>query len=252
MQKRFQTTCFGSIEQPQWWLFDMDDTLYGASRGMFDEILLRMLHFVMQHLHLNQSDADALRIHYWKTYGVTYYGLWLHHGIDPHRFLQETHNVNISIIKARPQLSKTLHQLPGQKALFTNAPEHFAKRVLEQLRISGCFKRKICAEQMRFNTQWHPKPSSLMLQHVLTQLNIPAFQVCLIDDNPNNLKAAKQIGMQTILFQGWHRQDPSKLPKSPWIDASICSFTELPKIIRSPSVGNTCVMSAPKFLNPFA
>ena len=230
----------------------MDDTLYGASRGMFDEIHEHMLHYVMDYLHLDAIKADALRIRYWKDYGVTYYGLWLHHGIDPHHFLKVTHDVDMSIIKAQPQLTKVLQRLPGKKALFTNGPKNFADQILKRLTIGACFDRRFCAEQMRVNSRWHPKPSAVMLRNVLAQLKVPASEVCLVDDNPRNLKAAKDVGIQTVLFQGWHRQEKSRLPQREWIDASVSSLTQLEQILRKSPQNSSPRMPAPCFLNPFA
>ena len=83
---------------PKLWLIDMDDTLYSASAKMFHEIHVLMDQYIIKHLALSPDQANMLRKEYWRRYGVTYYGLWLHHGIDPHHFLTETHKVDVSSI----------------------------------------------------------------------------------------------------------------------------------------------------------
>lgn len=72
--------------KPKLWLLDMDDTLYSASAGMFHDIHVLMDAYIVEKLGLSAEQANELRKYYWRKYGVTYYGLWLHHGIDPHDF----------------------------------------------------------------------------------------------------------------------------------------------------------------------
>ena len=50
-----------------------------------------MTDYIRQHLRLDEAGAQALRLHYWRTYGATLKGLMHHHQIDARHFLQQTH-----------------------------------------------------------------------------------------------------------------------------------------------------------------
>jgi putative hydrolase of the HAD superfamily len=52
------------------WIFDLDDTLHHASRGVFASINQHMTAFIAAELALDWAAADALRQHYWRTYAA--------------------------------------------------------------------------------------------------------------------------------------------------------------------------------------
>lgn len=227
----------GSLTAPKLWLIDMDDTLYSASAGMFTEIDRAMTAYIERELGLPHDEADRLRMHYWKKYGVTYYGLWQHHGIDPHHFLTATHKADTSCIHTQGRMREALRDLPGKKALFTNAPITFADRVLRHLGLQNSFYVQYRAEDMRLFGQWHPKPSCKMLKAIAARHGLKPSQCCLIDDNLNNLKTAKTVGMQTVLCKGWHHHGLSSLAHMSYVDASVAHIRDIVRLIKSPHVG---------------
>ena len=70
------------------WIFDLDNTLHDATPHIFPHINRSMTAYLREHLALDEDQASALRVHYWKTYGATLLGLMRHHGTDPQHFLR--------------------------------------------------------------------------------------------------------------------------------------------------------------------
>ena len=64
-------------------LFDLDNTLHNAMVHVFPRINRAMTQYVQTHLNLDEADANALRLTYWKRYGATLLGLIRHHHTDP-------------------------------------------------------------------------------------------------------------------------------------------------------------------------
>ncbi len=240
----------GKIRQPKLWLIDMDDTLYSASAGMFHDIHVLMDAYIVRTLGLSAENANDLRKAYWRRYGVTYYGLWLHHGIDPHDFLTQTHKVDTSSIHTQGKMREAVMSLPGQKILFTNAPESFAHQVLQRLHLNDCFTDQYMAESMKVFNQWRPKPSAQMLRKVLTSHRVKPSQACLIDDNLDNLRVAKSIGMQTVLCKGWHHHGLEVIRQNLYVDAFVAHIRDIHRVMYQEKK-TPRKRSRPVFLNPY-
>ena len=221
----------GRIYRPKLWLIDLDDTLYSASAGMFHDIHVLMDDYIQSALGVSSQTANLLRKEYWQRYGVTFLGLWLHHGIDPIDFLTKTHNVDISSVKTRGLMRQSLVSLPDKKVLFTNAPNHFAERILKKINLRGVFQAKYCVNDMKVFGRWCPKPSAAMLQKVLTNHGIRPTEACLIDDNLCNLKVAHQLGLQTVLCKGWHHHGTEIVKPINYVDAQISHLRDIPKVL---------------------
>lgn len=235
---------------PKLWLIDMDDTLYSASAKMFHDIHVLMDQYIIDHLGLSPDQANQLRKDYWRRYGVTYYGLWLHHGIDPHDFLTETHKVDVSSIHTQSCMRQALLDLPGIKVLFTNAPHIFADQVLAKLHLQDCFDKQYRAEDMKVFGQWSPKPSAQMFRKILAEHRLAAHQCCLIDDNLFNLKVAKSVGLQTVLCKGWHHHELNVIRQSLYVDAFISHIRDIRKILVEKKQVQT-KRHRPHFLDPY-
>ena len=236
--------------KPKLWLLDMDDTLYSASAGMFHDIHVLMDAYIVEKLGLSAEQANELRKYYWRKYGVTYYGLWLHHGIDPHDFLTATHKVDTSSIHTQGRMREAIMSLKGQRILFTNAPDSFADQVLERLNLSNCFVDQYRAEDMKVFGHWRPKPSAKMLKKVLACYHVKPHECCLVDDNLNNLKVAKTVGIQTVLCKGWHHHGLEVIRPIPYVDAFISHIRDIEKILVSPTPKKQ-KHRRPVFLNPY-
>ena len=216
---------------PRWvWFFDLDNTLHNASHAMFAAIDARMTAYVERHLNLDRRRADILRHDYWKRYGATALGLVRHHAIDPHHFLRETHDFDIAaLVRAERGLVQLFARLPGRKVLLTNAPDGYARQVVQHLGLAPHFARRYGIEAMRVFGSLRPKPSRSLLRRLLARERVPARRAVLVEDSPANLKSARAVGLRTVLVQAHRRAvaaDPHRRP--PYVDLKVGSVRELP------------------------
>lgn len=202
------------------WLFDLDDTLHNASAHIFPHINRAMTAYVAEHLQVDEAEANRLRMAYWQRYGATLTGLMRHHGTDPHHFLWHTHQfpqlqeqlVFDSAVKAM------LRHLPGRKIVFSNAPSHYARQVLDAMGIRQVFDRVWCLEQLRFV----PKPFASAFRRLLRQEGLIASHCIMVEDSLPNLATARQLGMKTV----WIAR---RSGKPDWVDVKLRSVLTLPR-----------------------
>lgn len=182
------------------WLFDLDNTLHDCSRHIFQRIDRNMSDLMMQWLDLDREQADALRLAYWKRYGATATGLELHHGIAAGDFIAAAHDFEVNgLVHSERSLGRKLARLPGRKILLTNAPESYARAVLQVLGILHHFEMLWSIDHMRLQGRLRCKPSAAMLRQLLARLRVPAGRVVLVDDTFKNLHSARAVGMRTVL-----------------------------------------------------
>lgn len=199
------------------WVFDLDDTLHNASAHIFPVMNQAMTQYIQDFLNLEESDACALRQHYWKIYGATLKGLMRHHGVNPHHFLSETHAfLEDHMVQETKRLRHLLQKLPGRKCVFTNAPKHYAVRVLEVLGIQDCFELVFSVESSKF----HAKPNVRGFQVLLKNLRVNPSDCVMLEDSLPALRTAKRLGMRTV----WVTK---KLQKPNFVDYRIQSVLAL-------------------------
>jgi putative hydrolase of the HAD superfamily len=179
-------------------IFDLDNTLYSRSTGLFSLINERINIFIQDEFSLSPVDASALRTRYQKTYGITLKGLMEEHGIDPERYLQFVHEVPVEeILKPDPPLLSLLRGIPQPKYIFTNGSKEHAVRVLRSLGVEGQF----CELFDISFTNYIPKPESTAYRLVMQAISMEPQDVVFVDDLHLNLIPAKRMGMTTILFK---------------------------------------------------
>ncbi|MDT8466493.1 pyrimidine 5'-nucleotidase [Alcaligenes nematophilus] len=213
------------------WLFDLDNTLHNASKGIFQAIDGRMRIGVAQTLGVDMDEADRLRLEYWKRYGATMIGLQRHHGADPATFLRHAHDFDVpSLISAEPGLAYQLRRLPGYKLLLTNAPLEYAQRVLKALNLLPVFDGLWAIEHMQLQGRYRPKPSQALMKQALAVLKSQARDIVLVEDTLRNLKSARQLGMQTIhIYNAGTPFSALYHGRSPYVDHRINRIAQLVK-----------------------
>ena len=189
-----------SADQELVWLFDLDNTLHDCSRHIFQVIDSTMSAVMMEWLNLDRPEADRIRLDYWARYGATAIGLEKHHGIKADAFLEASHDFEVApLVHAERGIARKLAALPGRKILLTNAPERYARDVLQSLGILHHFEMLWSINHMRLQGRIRCKPSVAMLRQLLARLRVPAHQVVLVDDTMANLRSARAVGMRTVL-----------------------------------------------------
>ena len=103
------------IAGTEFWIFDLDNTLYPASSNLFAQIDARMKDFIAQAFDIPVEDAFKLQKKYYHEYGTTLRGLMVNDGIDPDIFLSYVHDIDHSVLKPDESLDRALDSLCGQK-----------------------------------------------------------------------------------------------------------------------------------------
>ena len=217
------------------WFFDLDNTLHDATHAIFRTIDARMTDYVERHLVVDRAEANRLREFYWRRYGATLLGLVRHHAVDPHHFLRETHDFDVSgMLRAERGLTRLFARLPGRKVLLTNAPYAYSSAVLRNLQLDRHFGAQYSIESMRVHRAFRPKPSRLMLRAMLARERVRRGQAVLVEDSRANLKAARSLGFRTVLLtrHGSPRaRAAGRGARAGYVDLRIGSMHQLPRHI---------------------
>ncbi len=191
------------------WVFDLDNTLYAASTRLFDLIDKRMGAYIQRLLECDAIEARRVQKAHFHNHGTTLAGLMHEHGVDPHHFLADVHDISLDRISADPSLDRSLKRLPGRKVIFTNGDAPYARRVLDRLGIEHHFDHlhDIHSVELR------PKPEAHGYRLLIEQLGIDPRCTAMIEDMAQNLIPAKALGMTTIwVDNGSERGDHAHHP----------------------------------------
>lgn len=177
-----------------YWVFDLDNTLYPPSAGLFAQIEPRMSRFVAETLGVSAAEADRLRDQYWAQYGTTLAGLMQEHGVDPAPYLTEVHDIDFSVLAPDRELAARIRDLPGRRIVFTNGTAPYAERVLSARGLTGLFDAVYGVEQAGFR----PKPERAAFETVFTADGGETARGAMFEDDPRNLAVPHALGMRTV------------------------------------------------------
>ncbi|MDI9314345.1 MAG: pyrimidine 5'-nucleotidase [Hydrotalea sp.] len=184
-----------------YWVFDLDNTLYHQSFNLFPQVEKLMVSYIMEKLQLAEGPARQLKTNYFLAHGTTLKGLMDNHQIDPTEFLEMVHDIDYSILPRNDGLAQNLKKLRGEKYIFTNGNRNHALATLDQLGIAlETFTKLVAIEDV----DYIPKPQAAAYDQFFAQCpNIVRDRSVFIDDIADNLKTGKQFGMKTV----WLRAD---------------------------------------------
>lgn len=189
------------FEHVEYWVFDLDNTLYPPEARLFDQIEVKMTAWVMNALGVDHAEADRLRSHYWAKYGTTLAGLMQEHQIDPAPYLTDVHDISFDTLTPAPDLRRAIESLPGRKIVYTNACVPYAERVLEARGLSGLFENIFGVE----NANFHPKPEHIAFETVFKAAGIKTDCAAMFEDDARNLVAPHAMGMRTVHVAPTHK-----------------------------------------------
>lgn len=180
-------------------LFDLDETLYKDTTGLFIEVGDRIVSWMVAALGMSFEDARILRHRYYQAYGTTMAGLLHDHPeLDIDAYLDYVHDVDVSRYLARNEmLAEMLEDLPVPKSIFTNSITDWAERVTRQLGVREHFDQIFDVRMMDYRC----KPHSHAFNKVLNALQLPGEACVLLDDQISYLAGAAKLGIRTILVR---------------------------------------------------
>ncbi|MBI3738887.1 MAG: pyrimidine 5'-nucleotidase [Chloroflexi bacterium] len=201
--------------------FDLDDTLYPSSSGLWTTLKGRISRYMIERMDLPAEDVPRLREKYFSEYGTTLRGLQANHGIDMQDFLAYVHDVDLAdFIHPDPIQQQVLASLRTRNLIFTNADVAHAQRVLRQLQIEQYFADIIDVNRM--DQFCKPKPEAFALAMKTAGESDPSKCV-MIDDLPHTTRAAKALGLYSLLYGA-----PATGPEA---DAAFSDWSQLPALL---------------------
>jgi putative hydrolase of the HAD superfamily len=186
------------------WIFDLDNTLYPASASLFPQIDARMGAYIQRLLALDAEAAWRVQKGFFHSHGMTLPGLMAEHGVDPHEFLADVHDVDVDVVAPHPELADLIARLPGRKFVFTNADAPYAERVLARLGLSDSFDALHDIHALGYV----PKPQLPAYAHMCAAHGIDPKRAVFVEDMARNLAPAKAIGMTTVWIDNGSEQGP--------------------------------------------
>jgi putative hydrolase of the HAD superfamily len=186
------------------WIFDLDNTLYPASANLFAQIDTNMGTYIRALLGVEQPEAYRIQKELYHSHGMTLPGLMALHGVDPHHFLAQVHDVDVDVVPPHPELAGLIARLPGRKFVFTNADAPYAERVLARLGLSDSFDALHDIHALAYV----PKPQAPAYASLCTTYDIDPPRAVFVEDLARNLVPAKAIGMTTVWIDNGSEQGP--------------------------------------------
>lgn len=180
------------------WVFDLDNTLYNADAHVFPRMGQLMDDYVARALALPMDRARVVRRDFFLRYGTTLRGLMTEHGVEPDGFLREVHDFDLSAVPVCDITADALARLPGRRVVFTNAPRHFARRMLDHLQLAPHIDAIFAVE----DADYWPKPRPETYDRFLQVHGIDPARAAMVEDMEVNLAPAHARGMTTIWLHG--------------------------------------------------
>jgi putative hydrolase of the HAD superfamily len=178
--------------------FDLDDTLYPSSTGLWPAIKNRMNLYMIERLGIPETDVPFLREQYFKMYGTTLRGLQERHNVDKEDFLTFVHDLPLQeYLKPNPIVREVIASLPTRNLIFTNADVPHARRVLSALGLDDLFETVVDVNAVA--PYCKPMPESFAIAMDLADEPDPRRCV-MIDDLPRTTRAALSVGMASLLY----------------------------------------------------
>ena len=177
-------------------IFDLDNTLYPQSSGLWKAIGQRISLFMVQRLGMDPDEVAERRKLYLDAFGTTLSGLRHDYDVDPGDFLNFAHDLPLKeYLCYDPALDEMLQRLPLRKVIFTNADAAHAGRVLEHLGVAGHFERIVDILALEFIN----KPDPRAYDKLLRMISADPEECLFVEDSVCNLIPARGLGMLTVL-----------------------------------------------------
>jgi putative hydrolase of the HAD superfamily len=201
--------------------FDLDDTLYPPGTGLWRTIKERMNIYMRERMGIPEDQIGTLREKYFMEYGTTLRGLQANHEINTDEFLAFVHDLPLGdYLAPNPILRDVIASLPTRNLIFTNADSAHADRVLTALDLRDLFDTIVDVNAVA--PYCKPMPKSFEIAMQIAGETDPRNCV-MIDDLPRTTRAAKDLGMFSLLAQASFSNGDA--------NAHLTEWPELPDIL---------------------
>lgn len=199
--------------------FDLDDTLYPPSTGLWQAIKERMNLYMREHMDIPENEIPALREKYFREYGTTMRGLQANHNIDADEFLAFVHDIPLrDYLTPDPTLRSVIASLPTRNLIFTNADSAHARRVLTALELDDLFDTIVDVNAVA--PYCKPMPKSFEIAIEIAGESDPSKCV-MIDDITRTTRAAKEAGLFSVLAHNTYINGDADAHLTDWRELGI-------------------------------
>lgn len=182
-------------------IFDMDGTLLDSKKDITISVNhVRERHYSLEPLS-EEFIVEAINMEV-RNLSMLFYGTQTY--LDRDKMLFETHYElqciqNVYLYEGIKEMLELLVLNSVKISVATNAPTQFALRMLEHLNIKKLFDVIIGADRVS-----EPKPSPLMLKHILRHYGFDekSHKAWMIGDNSKDILSANAAGIEPI-FATW-------------------------------------------------
>ena len=208
-------------------LFDLDDTLYPDTSGIWALIRERIDLFMIEKVGYKPENVHEARENFFRQFGTTLRGLESTHHIDPIQYLNFVHDIPlINYLLPNSQLDKMLSSISIKKVIFTNGDRWHARRVTDTLKITQHFTEVIDV----IDVNPFCKPMIESFQIALSKLGISdPKKVLLVDDNLKNIQMGQSIGLETVLISSKYKSQDNGIRHIEKVENLLDVFPELAK-----------------------
>jgi pyrimidine 5'-nucleotidase len=196
--------------------FDLDETLYPTSSGLWMEIRKRINIYLRDRMGFPPDQIEVLREKYFREYGTTLRGLQANYKVEMEEYLAFVHDVPLEkYIHPDDSMRKVIEALSARKYIFTNADSAHANRVINVLGLQGIFDGILDVHTIA--PYCKPMPESFKL--ALQAAGSPDPNTCaLLDDQARVTITARHQGLFTILVGKESAVDDANAAMLNWVD----------------------------------
>lgn len=180
------------------WIFDLDNTLYPPSVGLYPQLTARVTQWIKLHLGLSDAQVMALQKRYLEQHGATLGGLVLDYKVDAEDFLDYVHQIDYGNVQPNPALAKAIAALPGRRIIHTNGSAGHARHVLEKLGIPESVFEGIFDLH---DSHYIAKPEMPAFLALVERYGLHPDECCFVEDSLRNLETARALGMTGLLVR---------------------------------------------------
>ena len=195
MDKHINLTNLDGFSHIEYWIFDLDNTLYSSGSNIFPQISDNISLFVADFLKVDRAEADNIKSRYYSTYGTTLGGLMAEHGLEPTEYLEIVHDIDHSQLEEDPSLRAAIANLPGHKYVLTNGSYAHAQNVSAKLGIADVFTEIFDIAAAEFQ----PKPAPEAYQRFFVATGADSKSSAMFEDLAKNLRVPHEMGLTTTL-----------------------------------------------------
>ena len=209
-------------------LFDNDGTLYELDQGFKEAVVGRMTSFLAQKLQIPEDRVIEERKRLIRKYGVesTEFVFGREYGVDYDEFVKGTYllvPIEEHGVKHDGRLQTMLQNIEIPRAVLTNNPSEFARKILRSLGVEQFFEHVIGSREMNYRL----KPNREAFLRAVDITRSDPKTTMFVDDIPEFHKPAKELGMTTVLIGSRTRQE-----KKDYVDYEIERIYELKQILK--------------------